>query len=151
MLSMFLTSIDLNFLNIRHTMTTDKHDFCASFSKNAKFDSGLRGYFEYRDLGLTEATKGQFHAAISRVKEGFDGELDIRTTGMHRHLCEFQMFYVLKGWVTMYYEGEGQVTFNVGDCCLQPPGILHNEIQCSSDFECIEIYSPAQHETVAEN
>ena len=131
-------------------MTDTKQDFCASFAKDAEYDSGLRGYFEYRDLGLTKATKGQYHAAVSRVKDEYSSDLDIKTTGMHRHMCDFQMFYVLKGWVTMYYEGEGEITFHPGDCCLQPPAILHNEIQCSSDFECIEIYSPAEHETVAE-
>ena len=129
-------------------MSENKQSFCASFAKEANFDKGLRGYFEYRDLGMSEATQGAFHAAISRVKEGHDGKLDIRTTGMHRHLCDFQMFYVLKGWVTMYYEGEGELTFGVGDCCMQPAGIVHNEIQCSSDFECLELYSPAVHDTV---
>lgn len=123
--------------------------FKTSLAKEANFEQGLRDCFEYRDLGITEATHSRFHAAISRVKAGFKGDQYLRTTGMHRHLCDFQMFYVLKGWVTMYYEGEGEVTLHAGDNCLQPAGIVHNEIQCSEDFECLEIYSPAIHETVA--
>ena len=129
-------------------MNKTPQQFCASRADEATYESGLRGCFEYRDLGIAEATGGQFHAAISRVREGFKGNQHIRTTGMHRHLCDFQMFYVLKGWVKMYYEGQGEVTLYAGDNCLQPAGILHNEIQCSEDFECLEIYSPAVHETV---
>ena len=130
-------------------MSVSEQSFCANFAKDADYDDGLRGYFEYRDLGISSATNGEFHAAISRVKKGHDGDLDIRTTGMHRHMCDFQMFYVLKGWVTMHYEGEGELTFHPGDCCMQPAGIVHNEIQCSSDFECLELYSPAVHDTVS--
>ena len=130
-------------------MSNNSQKFSASFAKEAQFEAGLRGCFEYRDLGINDATHGQYHAAISRVRSEFKGDQNIRTTGMHRHLCDFQMFYVLKGWVTMYYEGEGEVTLRAGDNCLQPAGILHNEIQCSEDFECLEIYSPASHETVA--
>ena len=128
-------------------MNNNKQSFSASYANGAKFEKGLRGCFEYRDLAISDATHGQYHAAISRVQPGAKGDQEIRTTGLHRHLCDFQMFYVLKGWVTMYYEGEGELTFRVGDNCLQPAGIVHNEIQCSSDFECLEIYSPAQHET----
>ena len=130
-------------------MTDTSQKFCASLAKNAVFEPGLRNCFEYRDLGITDATHGSYHAAISRVRAEFKGDQHIRTTGMHRHLCDFQMFYVLKGWVKMYYEGQGEVTLYAGDNCLQPAGILHNEIQCSEDFECLEIYSPAKHETVA--
>lgn len=129
-------------------MTEQRQKFCASFASQSKFEGGLRGYFEYRDLGVADATQGQYHAAISRVREGQKGDLNIRTTGLHRHMCDFQMFYVLKGWVTMFYQGEGEMTFHQGDCCMQPAGIAHDEIQCSSDFECLEIYTPAKHETV---
>ena len=130
-------------------MSSNSQKFSANLAKEAHFEAGLRSCFEYRDLGINNATHGQYHAAISRVRSEFKGDQNIRTTGMHRHLCDFQMFYVLKGWVTMYYEGEGEVTLQAGDNCLQPAGILHNEIQCSEDFECLEIYSPATHETVA--
>ena len=130
-------------------MTESKQKFVAALADEAKFEKGLRGCFEYRDLGVGNATEGQFHAAVSRVQPGAKGAQEIRTTGMHRHLCDFQMFYVLKGWVTMVYENEGEFTFREGDCCMQPAGIAHNEIQCSADFECLEIYSPAVHKTVA--
>jgi len=31
---------------------------------------------------------------------------------------------------------------------LQPPAIVHNELDCSDDLEVLEIYAPAVHETV---
>ena len=130
-------------------MTDTSQKFCASLAEDAVYEPGLRNCFEYRDLGIADATHGNYHAAISRVRAEFKGDQHIRTTGMHRHLCDFQMFYVLRGWVKMFYEGQGEVTLYAGDNCLQPAGILHNEIQCSEDFECLEIYSPAKHETVA--
>ena len=49
------------------------------------------------------------------------------------------------------YEGHGEHTFGPGDCCLQPPGIVHNELECSDDLELLEITSPASYETVALN
>jgi len=130
-------------------MDDHSQKFCANLAKDATFEQGLRDCFEYRDLGVAAATQGHFHAAISRVKSDFKGDQILRTTGMHRHLCDFQMFYVLKGWVTMVYEAAGEVTLHAGDNCLQPAEIAHNEIQCSEDFECLEIYSPAKHDTVA--
>ena len=130
-------------------MSDNKQSYSHSLAKDAKFEKGLRGCFEYRDLGINDATNGQFHAAVVRVTEGAKGDQDIRTTGMHRHECDFQMFYILKGWVTMEYEGVGEITFHEGDCCLAPAGIAHNELRCSDDNECLEIYSPAVHETVA--
>ena len=32
---------------------------------------------------------------------------------------------------------------------VQPAGIVHNEIEMSHDFQVLEIYSPAVHDTVA--
>ncbi len=58
------------------------------------------------------------------------------------------MFYVLNGWIKLVYEGHGEQTFGKGDCILQPPGIVHNELDCSDDVEILEVYSPAVHETL---
>ena len=76
------------------------------------------------------------------------GAHELHTTGLHRHDCDFQMFYVLKGWIKFVYEGQGEHTFHAGDCVLQPPNIVHNELDCSDDLEVLEIYSPAVHPTV---
>ena len=127
---------------------SDKQTFSVSYAKDAVFTDGLRNFLEYRDLGIARATNGRFRAHVQRVKKDHTGDQDLHTTGLHQHHCDFQMFFVLKGWVKFVYEGqEGELTFRAGDCVLQPPAIVHNELCCSDDFEILEIYSPAVHET----
>jgi mannose-6-phosphate isomerase-like protein (cupin superfamily) len=130
-------------------MSEQKQKFSANYAKDAEYQQGLRDFMEYRDLGIADATNGAFRAHVVRVKaEDKGGDHDMHTTGVHQHLCDFQMFYVIKGSIKFIYEGEGGVkTFGPGDCVLQPAGIVHNEISCSDDLELIEIYSPALHET----
>jgi mannose-6-phosphate isomerase-like protein (cupin superfamily) len=125
-----------------------KQLFSASFAKDAVYKTGLRNFMEYRDLGIEKATHGKFRAHVIRIKKDAGSAHDLHTTGLHRHLCDFQMFYVLKGWIKFVYEGEGEYLFHAGDCVLQPAGIVHNELDCSDDLEVLEIYSPAMHETV---
>jgi uncharacterized protein YjlB len=85
---------------------------------------------------------------VIRIKKDGPGAHDLHTTGLHQHLCDFQMVYILKGWIKLVYAEHGEFTFQAGDCFLQPPGIVHNELECSDDVEVLEIYSPAVHETV---
>jgi len=124
----------------------NKQKFCVNYADDAQFTDGLRGFAQYRDLGISEATGGQIHAHVARIKkEDFDKH---HTTGLHRHHCDFQFNYCLKGWISFVYEGqEGEFTFKAGDSWLQPAGIIHDEISCSDDLEVLEIYSPAIHET----
>jgi mannose-6-phosphate isomerase-like protein (cupin superfamily) len=129
-------------------MTTPEQQFSASLASDAVYKTGLRSFMEYRDLGIEGATHGQFRAHVIRIKKEAAGSHELHTTGLHRHLCDFQMFYVLKGWIKFVYEGHGERTFQAGDCVLQPPGIVHNELDCSDDLEVLEIYSPAVHPTV---
>jgi mannose-6-phosphate isomerase-like protein (cupin superfamily) len=129
-------------------MTPQEQDFSASLAKDAVYKTGLRSFMEYRDLGIDHATHGQFRAHVIRIKKDAAGYHDLHTTGLHQHKCDFQMFYVLNGWIKFIYEGHGEHTFTAGDCVLQPPAIVHNELDCSDDLEVLEIYSPAVHETV---
>jgi mannose-6-phosphate isomerase-like protein (cupin superfamily) len=128
---------------------TPKQLFSASLAKDAVYRPGLRSFMEYRDLGIERATHGQFRAHVIRVKPDAPGNHDMHTTGLHQHICDFQMFYVLKGWIRFVYEGQGERRFETGDCVLQPAGIVHNELECSDDLEVLEIYSPAVHPTLA--
>ncbi len=79
-----------------------------------------------------------------RAKEG-----DGASGGWHYHVLDFQMVYILKGWVRFEYEGVGEVLLEPGSCVYQPPGIKHREIEHSPDLELLEITSPAEFETVA--
>jgi mannose-6-phosphate isomerase-like protein (cupin superfamily) len=126
---------------------SEKQLFSASLAKDAVYKTGLRSFMEYRDLGVDNATHGQFRAHVIRIKKDAPGSHDLHTTGLHQHLCDFQMFYVLKGWIRFVYEGQGEHTFREGDCVVQPAGIVHNELECSDDIEVLEVYSPAVHET----
>jgi len=69
--------------------------------------------------------------------------------GHHQHALDFQIVYVLKGWVVFDYEGVGNVRLEAGDCVHQPPGIVHAEIEHSDDLEMLEITAPARFETTA--
>ena len=117
--------------------------FSASHAKDAEFKAdGLRACFEYRDLGIAEATGGRAMAHVIRARKG-----DPAGFGWHKHVLEFQMFYVLKGWIEFDYEGVGVVRAEAGSCVNQPPGIRHAEIAHSDDLELIEITLPAEFDT----
>lgn len=118
------------------------NEFSAVHAKDAVFESqGLRACFEYRDLGIAGATGGRVGAHVIRAKPGEAG------FGWHRHVLEFQMYYVLKGWIRFNYDGVGEVLAEAGSCVHQPPGIRHAEIAHSPDLELIEITLPANFET----
>lgn len=106
------------------------------------FDSGLRGYFEYRDLGIKSATRGKVvsHVIRARPGEAPHGE-------WHWHDCDVQFVYVLKGWAKFEYEGVGEVLMQAGTCFYQPPGIRHREIGHSDDVEMLEVVAPANFKT----
>src|SRR5712691_116279 len=129
-------------------MSEAKQLFSVSRAQDAVYKTGLRSFMEYRDLGIEQGTHGRFRAHVIRIKSDAHGAHDLHTTGLHQHQCDFQMFYVLKGWIRFAYEGQGEQTFRAGDCVLQPPSIVHNELECSDDVEVLEIYSPAVHPTV---
>ena len=49
-------------------MTTE--GFVASHARDAKFERGLRSFYEYRDLGIQAATKGRVDAHVIRAAAG---------------------------------------------------------------------------------
>ncbi len=120
-----------------------KAEFSVSHLDTSVFESdGLRSFFEYRDLGVKEATGGRVGAHVIRAKPGGHGG-----TGWHTHGLEVQLVYVLKGWVKLAYEGIGEVLLEAGAFVHQPPGIRHVEIDHSDDVEILEITVPAEFET----
>ncbi len=106
------------------------------------FAGGLRGFFEYRDLGIKDATGGRLTAHVIRARDGHDARPE-----WHFHDLDFQMVYVLKGWVRFEYEGTGEVLLEAGSSVYQPPRIRHREIAHSADLEMLEITSPAEFPT----
>ena len=129
-------------------MSNNKQKFNVNIADKAIYKDGLRDFLEYRDLGISDATNGNYRAHVLRVKKNYKGDQEMHTTGFHKHLVNFQMYYVLNGWVKFIYEDEGEHTFRKGDCVLAPAAIKHNELSCSDDFEALEILAPADHKTV---
>jgi len=117
--------------------------FVVSHAGDAQFVAGLRSFFEYRDLGIKDATEGRVAAHVIRARPGapFNGV-------PHRHGVTFQLVYVLKGWIEFEYEGQGVVRLEPGSCVHQPPGIKHREVGHSDDVEMLEIVMPADYATV---
>ena len=111
-------------------------------AREADWDHGLREFFSYRDLGVAAATEGRVGAHVIRAR----GESN-RRGEPHRHALEFQLVYVLRGWVVFAYDGAGEVRLEAGSSVVQPPGIRHAEVAHSADLEMLEITLPAQFET----
>lgn len=117
--------------------------FTVAHADDGKFEGqGLRSFFEYRQLGIREATGGKYGAHVIRAVPGRHSE-----GAWHTHDLDFQMVYVLKGWVVFEYEGQGEHILRAGSAVLQPPGIRHREVKHSDDLELVEITSPAEFAT----
>jgi hypothetical protein len=122
-----------------------KQTFVASHHSSDAFEQGLRRYAQYRDLGIAAATGGLARAhVIKMVPPCIPAEVSKR----HYHDVDFQMVYVLKGWIKGEYDGAGVVTMREGSCWLQPPKIKHTVLDYSDDCELLEIILPADFETV---
>lgn len=111
-----------------------------SHYNNADFESGLRSYAQYRDLGIVDATDGMVRAHVLRFTEPCDPAV---VSKLHFHDTEFQMVYVLKGWVRTELEGEGEIIMRAGSAWTQPPKIKHKINDYSEDAELLEIILPA--------
>ncbi|MES2401624.1 MAG: cupin domain-containing protein [Pseudomonadota bacterium] len=116
--------------------------FTVNHARDAGFERGLRSFFEYRDLGIKEATEGKVVAHVIRAAAGgkFSGQ-------PHAHGTSFQLVYVLKGWIEFEYEGQGIVRLEAGSSVYQPPGIRHCEVGHSEDVEMLEVVMPGDFAT----
>lgn len=119
-----------------------KAGFVATHAQDAKFERGLRSFFEYRDLGIKKATEGRVDAHVIRAASGQDF-----ASQSHRHDTTFQLVYVLKGWIEFEYDGQGRVRLEAGSCVHQPPSIRHRELGHSADIEMLEIVMPGDFAT----
>jgi len=114
---------------------------CADLTPES-FAAGRRPYFAARDLLVAQATGGEFGMAHAKLTgEG-------RSTGWHYHPVSLQVIYVLKGWIDLVFEDGQTIRAGAGACMNIPPGMIHNEIGMSDDYEVIEFCSPAGITTV---
>jgi hypothetical protein len=122
-----------------------RQKFTVSHHDEQEFQSGLRNYAKYRDLGISQATGGMVQAHVIRFVPPSRPE---EVAKRHYHDVDFQMVYVLKGWMRSEFEGQGEVLLRTGACWIQPPRIKHTVLEYSDDCEVLEIIMPAEFETV---
>jgi mannose-6-phosphate isomerase-like protein (cupin superfamily) len=106
---------------------------------------GLRAYAHYRDLGVAAASNGLAQAHVIRLIGPCN---PAEVSKLHFHDVEFQMVYVLKGWVKTYMEGQGETLMKAGSAWTQPPRIRHLIMDYSDDVELLEVILPAEFRTV---
>jgi hypothetical protein len=119
--------------------------FTASHFRDTDFRTGLRSYAAYRDLGISDATGGMVQAHVIRFVPPCRPE---EVSKLHYHDVDFQMVYVLKGWIKTEFDGEGTVVMQTGSAWIQPPRIKHKVLDYSDDCEVLEIILPADFKTV---
>jgi Cupin domain len=122
-----------------------KQRFIASHHREEDFQSGLRRYAHYRDLGMADATGGMVQAHVIRFVPPCRPE---EVSKLHYHDVDFQMVYVLKGWIKTEFDGEGAIVMRTGSSWIQPPRIEHKVLDYSDDCEVLEIVLPAEFKTV---
>jgi quercetin dioxygenase-like cupin family protein len=103
---------------------------------------GLRDFFLYRDLGIAKATGGKVVATLVRANKPPE-----EGTGWHRHIADFHIVIMLKGWARFMYEDQLTLV-EAGDCVHQQPGIVHYLFDYSKDMEYLEVAGPANFGTV---
>ncbi|TYL95241.1 cupin domain-containing protein [Bradyrhizobium rifense] len=106
---------------------------------------GLRAYAKYRDLGIAAASHGLAQAHVIRLQGPCD---PAEVSKLHFHAVDFQMVYVLKGWVKTYMDGQGETLMKEGSAWTQPPKIKHMILDYSDDVELLEVILPAEFKTV---
>jgi len=91
---------------------------------------GLRDFFQYRDLGVAEATRGKVLVQLVKAHSAPENG-----TGWHRHEADFHTVIMLKGWARFMYE-DRETMVAAGGCVHQRPGIRHYLFDYSRDMGC---------------
>ena len=110
-----------------------------SSAKDAHYVPGRRQFFQYRDLGVAQASDGALRAQVMSASQGMS-----RPTGWHYHECDGQFIYVLKGWVDLEFEDLRTIRIEEGDSLFIPGYMRHNEIRTSDTLEVLEVSSPGE-------
>lgn len=129
----------------KSTLRRSKQRVAVSHYREDDFQTnGLRAYVRYRDLGIAAATHGLAQAHVIRLIGPCNPD---EVSKLHFHDIEFQMVYVLNGWVKTYLEGQGETLMQQGSCWTQPPKIKHLIRDYSDNCELLEIILPAEFRT----
>ena len=102
-----------------------------------------RPFFSSRDLGIKDATGGDYEIRVVHAKPGVH-----RATSWHYHTGALQIVYCVRGWEDLELEDGTTIRLEPGSCINIPPGCGHRETGYSEDFEVIVFTSPANMGTV---
>src|SRR5262249_23030380 len=119
--------------------TKPRQRFVVSHHREEDFEGGLRRYAKYRDLGIAQATHGMVRAHVIRFVPPCRPE---EVSKRHYHDVDFQMVYVLKGWIKTELDGQGAIVMRAGSAWIQPPRIEHVVLDYSDDCEVLEVILP---------
>src|ERR1700693_636973 len=122
-----------------------KQRFAVSHHREEDFQTALRRYAQYRDLGVAAATRGMVRAHVIRFVPPCDPQ---EVSKRHFHAVDFQMVYVLKGCIKTEIDGHGEILMRAGSAWIQPPRIEHVVLDYSDDCEVLEVILPADFQTV---
>jgi predicted DCC family thiol-disulfide oxidoreductase YuxK/quercetin dioxygenase-like cupin family protein len=126
-------------------LPTARPTLTVSQSTSGEWGVGRAGML-YRDL-LPDRAGGALIVSHIRIETG-----GIVPDYVHYHRVQFQMIYVLRGFVEVVYEGQGEpFLLREGDFVTQPPTIRHRVLRCSDGLEVLEVGAPAEHATLADH
>lgn len=111
--------------------------------ETAEIVKGRRDFFNYHELGVTDATNGAMRAQIMKATQGLS-----EPTGWHYHECDQQFIHMLKGWVDLEFEDGRKIRLKAGDSMMIPGGMRHNETATADEMEILEVSVPAKLGTV---
>lgn len=111
----------------------------------AEWKKGLRGFLDYRDLGVAAATEGRFGATVGRARHAFKRSID---APLHYHSIGFHFMYVLRGSTRTYMDGLGDVVMHAGDCVTYQGEIPQAHTEYSEDYEVLQVTLPAEYPTI---
>jgi len=96
--------------------------------------------FEYRDVGIGDATRGLAGVRVARLS-GTPSEKP------YTHDARFVFTFLLEGGLTLHYEDRNNERLSAGDAFVLPPTKRCRFSECSSDLEILELTLPAELET----
>ncbi len=97
--------------------------------------------FEYRDLGISDATDGL--AGVCVMRPVHNGSAPTTETAPGTHSGEFLFLLVREGTASLHADGEQRVDLAEGDAVVIPAGAVHRWTEASSNLELLEVSLPA--------
>jgi quercetin dioxygenase-like cupin family protein len=111
--------------------------FVHHIAKEASWAASRLPGFEYRDLGIAEATKGLAGMRVHRIRDA--GE--VLDQGIEN---EFLFFFLLTGKLRLHVQGQEANSIQAGDCWVLPAMTDQTLSDCSQDVEILEVSLPGK-------